>query len=293
MLILILSSCGFFDVGNPIIEAHRGAAAHWPQNSASAMIGSINAGYDALELDLVLTSDLVPVLSHDAWLHEELCTYTDGTPLEERILIKDLLLSDVKNDYVCGGVPDPEQPDALVIAEPIMTFEELLFELQANSEILVHLDIKYEPGYTQEPDIFAEAILTQWLDYNLPNPYYISANIAEVVQSFESFGDSLGEDIPSSLIWPRFEPDGSDVATALKSEFATLTGVKELVDLIVEANSDGICVPYQVLDRRQAEVAKKEGYQVQVWTINNDSLMNQFLKWPIDSIITDNPELAE
>lgn len=47
------------------IYAHRGASAYALENSAAAFIKAIELGADGLEIDLQLTKDLVPIVTHD------------------------------------------------------------------------------------------------------------------------------------------------------------------------------------------------------------------------------------
>lgn len=294
LLALLATGCGFLDAGTDlVVEAHRGAAAYWPQNSRAAMLGSIAEGFEGLEFDLALTADHVPVLSHDPWLHEDLCTTADGALLDERIYIQDLDLDTLLADYLCGGEPDPENPEAEVVAEEVMTFDELLVALaDADPDMVVHIDVKYEPGMSPGPEVFAEEILSRWFAADLPNPWYVSANLGEALRAFRARGAELGETVPTSLIWPRFPPDGSDTAVALSSELQTLLGVQELVHLARAAEADGLAIPYQVLDRHAVEVARAEGLSVHVWTVNDPDLMARFQRWPLDGIITDRPREA-
>ena len=86
---LSMSACGFLGAGErPIVEAHRGATDNWPQNSRAAVKGSVARAYPSLEIDLVVTKDLVPVLSHDPWVHESLCERVDGKPIHDHVYIK-------------------------------------------------------------------------------------------------------------------------------------------------------------------------------------------------------------
>lgn len=49
----------------PIIVAHRGHAAHWPENTLAALDAAVAAGARWLEVDVQLCADGVPVLLHD------------------------------------------------------------------------------------------------------------------------------------------------------------------------------------------------------------------------------------
>jgi glycerophosphoryl diester phosphodiesterase len=47
------------------IIAHRGFAAHFPENTLPALEGALDAGASSLEWDIQVTADGVPVLIHD------------------------------------------------------------------------------------------------------------------------------------------------------------------------------------------------------------------------------------
>lgn len=50
---------------NIIVEGHRGYCAKYPENTLVSFEAAIDLGVDAIEFDVWLTSDKVPVLSHD------------------------------------------------------------------------------------------------------------------------------------------------------------------------------------------------------------------------------------
>jgi len=55
-------------VVRPLIIAHRGASAEAPENTLAAFARALAAGADGVELDVQVTADGVPVVSHDASL---------------------------------------------------------------------------------------------------------------------------------------------------------------------------------------------------------------------------------
>ena len=57
------------EAGRPLIYAHRGASASHPENTLAAFEAAIQIGADGIELDVRVTSDGVPIVSHDAGLH--------------------------------------------------------------------------------------------------------------------------------------------------------------------------------------------------------------------------------
>ena len=74
---------------SPLIIAHRAGGGQWPQNSRTAVMNVIaRAGakdpakrYHGMEIDIVLTKDGHPVLSHDPWVHTTLFK-NEGSKLE-------------------------------------------------------------------------------------------------------------------------------------------------------------------------------------------------------------------
>ncbi|WP_019415021.1 glycerophosphodiester phosphodiesterase family protein [Paenisporosarcina sp. TG20] len=48
-----------------LVYAHRGASGHELENSYAAFVKAVELGADGLEIDLQLTKDLVPIVTHD------------------------------------------------------------------------------------------------------------------------------------------------------------------------------------------------------------------------------------
>ncbi len=293
-LLVATSGCGFVDApGEPLYEAHRGAAAHWAQNSRTAMIESMRADYDALEFDVVLTADGVPIIAHDPWFHDPLCTNSNGSDLVEDVRIDTLTYEEATAQIRCGGKPDPAFPDAAFFSEPVMSVQELFDVMQAemSPDMLVHIDIKYEPGLTPPADDFAQAVMPLWVQADLPNDFYVSANTAEAIIAFEQWGDDNGVDVPTSIAWPTFPPGSSSTAIGLGNEFGAAAGTVDLVQVIRAAQADGVAATHRIIDRRQVQEVVDHGYFVSLWTINDADLLKTYSKFPVRSLITDDPEL--
>ena len=54
----------------PLIIAHRGASADYPENTRSAFDAAVESGAAGIELDIQLTRDCVPAIYHDATLEK-------------------------------------------------------------------------------------------------------------------------------------------------------------------------------------------------------------------------------
>src|SRR5215475_8650717 len=68
-------------------EGHRGCRGLMPENTIPAMIKALDLGVTTLEMDIAITKDKKPVLSHEPWFAQDITTKPDGTymkDLEER-----------------------------------------------------------------------------------------------------------------------------------------------------------------------------------------------------------------
>ncbi|MGA9523091.1 MAG: glycerophosphodiester phosphodiesterase family protein [Myxococcaceae bacterium] len=290
-LAFLNTACGLADSpGEPRVIAHRSAAGYWPENSRTAVAGALAAGYPGIEIDLVLTKDLIPVVAHDPWVKGTLCTRVDGTPIgeDEDLLVRDFTLDELHAKFRCGGVRDPATPSAELVADTHLPFEEFLQMLQGHPDTWVQLDIKYEPEFTADPQTFAEKILGRWEAAGLPNRVYASANLPEVLRAFKERKPEL----ETTLIWPRFPPESNSTTIGLGNEFSNTFGFQDLMGEIEKADADGIAVAWQVADRHALEQVRAAGFRVGLWTVNTKALLTRYCGWPTDLLITDFPEDA-
>ncbi len=289
-MIAAVFTAGCGPVANPLIEAHRGAAGYWPQNSASAVRGSVAADFDGLEVDLVLTRDGEAVLSHDPWLSPDHCTDAEGNFLEERVRIDRVDLRELQRNYLCGGIPDDEHPNAEVVAEPVLSFDELIEAVaDASAGLRLHLDVKVEKGWTKPADAYLEPILDRWWAADRPQTITVSANTPEVLVAFEAHARAQDRDLHTVLIYPFAPSDKADLAVGLGAEGDSLLGKVDYIDRIEEAHADGIAVQFEVAERGQLQAARDAGYETALWTLNDGPLLQAYARWPIDVPSRDRP----
>jgi glycerophosphoryl diester phosphodiesterase len=275
----------------PRIEAHRAGAGYWPENSRTAVEGAIELGVAGIEVDLGLTADKVPVLWHDAALGEERCTLADGSPLEREVLLKTHTLTELRDGFLCGGLPDPEFPNALVVPDTLMTLDQLLRDLvDADPAMVVHLDIKFEPdGTTWRADRFAVEILDRWFAADPPQPFYVSSAYPELLVAVEEHARTWARDVPLMLVHPHFPEGVSTTRVGLQAEADQLVGASDYVTVARDAGADGLTLQWQIADRHLVNAAAAEGVELQLWTINDPDSLRRMARWPVDVLITDFP----
>ena len=78
------------------LQGHRGARGLFPENTLAGFAAALAIGVDSFELDVALTADGVPVVSHDAALNPDIARGPDGTWLTTRgTLIRTLRLAEL------------------------------------------------------------------------------------------------------------------------------------------------------------------------------------------------------
>ena len=123
-----------------------------------------------------------------------------------------------------------------------------------------------------------------------PNTLLTNCNHKDFLAEFHAISD-----ISTSFEWPKFTEflnNKSDVGTALTHEFIATIGGIDYTALLEETGADRLSIPYQLIDRRQVEIATDNGFNVQVWTTNTELLLKNYCNWPVEYILTDFPELA-
>ena len=64
------------------VQAHRGGAGLWPENTFTSMTKATEMGVNTLELDLQISQDGKVVVSHDAYFHSRYATRPDGSEVK-------------------------------------------------------------------------------------------------------------------------------------------------------------------------------------------------------------------
>lgn len=134
------------------VSAHRGGMAEWPENSLEAYTRSAAAGFDAIETDMVFTSDGHPVMSHSDVLPQR-CTNA-GEAIHTMTLEQVRLVR-------CADLAG-----AMVV--PIPTFEQLAAVLADHPGVGLHLEVKSYPGQPASGKrLWAKRAITQVIDHQL------------------------------------------------------------------------------------------------------------------------------
>lgn len=301
-LLTLLGGCGFIGAGDdPLVLAFRGGAGYWPENSRHALSNALIQPYDGVQIDVALTSDLVPVLHRGPWLSHEICAGIDYDPNtgeglleEEQVRLMDHTFEELEDLYRCGGLVDPDYPDVQALEDGLMPFEEAIVALAAQPGYLVQVNVIHDKGNTPEPEEIARAIIDLWFVYEPENRWFLSAPDKSMIEALDAEAAAIGRpgEIETSLVWPEASPEGFGAGTVLGNDIAQTLGLADPVGQARAANSDGIAMPHSLLDRQMVRKLQNADLAVHVWGADSGMALGAAQRWPVDAVITAYPEPA-
>ena len=172
----------------------------------------------------MVTKDGVPVLSHDPFLTQGYVSHADGRAIEDKILVCDLTLGQLQQDFKFGL--DPEDPEGST-SDSVgpTTLEDVLVALQKYPGVLLYLDVKIERAelkMSRTPADVAKAVFDLWRTYALPNKLWAEAGDKEIADAYLAAG--AGIDFEMALSFPRFHSDENDIMEVVGAGILDFTG---------------------------------------------------------------------
>lgn len=226
------------------------------------------AGVQVLEMDLHLTKDNVPVLSHDAHIPEALCLDKAGKPLKKPPYIRQLTLKQVKG-YDCGTLKNPRFQEQTPVPKTQMpTLEEVLSWANQNAKgVEFNIETKMDATdkkLNPDPNLFARVVIDILKKNN--------GLERTMLQSFDfSTLQSAKKIEPKLRLSALFEFEKAFCDETQKLGFP-------------------IASPYhELLTKEQVDKCHAVGIQVAPWTLNDETQWTKAIELGVDGIITDYP----
>jgi len=288
MLLFILASCGNSSKQQKMnlekyafdLQAHRGGAGIYPENSIEAFQQAIEMNVTTLELDVVVSKDSMVVVSHEPVMRPGLCKTPEGRSIEsaEEYNLYEMTYDEIKA-FDCGSTPSEKFPDR----KNLKTYKPLLSEViqlttsnfrERGTRVSLNIELKSSPEtdniYHPEPEEFVRLVLLTIKNELIP-VYKIT---------LQSFDERIIRELSEK--YPMFQ-------TAYLVEegnvFDNITKLKSVPKIYSPQ--------YELLDSLQVKQAHDMGMKVIPWTVNDFKAMQALLEMGVDGLITDYPNLAK
>jgi glycerophosphoryl diester phosphodiesterase len=245
-----------------LVHGHRGARAMRPENTIPAFEYAIDAGVDALEMDMAVTKDNVIVISHDPILHGPVCTGP-----QQSVVIHELTFDQVRQ-WDCGAVQNPLfRKQKTMPGTRIPTLDEV-FSLAGRGGFDFNIETKSfpkKPEYTPPPEEFVRLVLEEIRKYKVEKRV--------ILQSF---------DFRTLRAMKKLAPE-------IRLSALTENDQRDFPVIAREAQAGIISPNYKLVSSEKVAAAHAAGLEVIPWTVNAPADWDRLIKAGVDAIITDDP----
>jgi glycerophosphoryl diester phosphodiesterase len=242
----------FLDHPRPLAFAHRGGAAHAPENSWRAFEHAVGLGYRYLETDLQATSDGVLVAFHDRTL--------------ERVTGVRGRVSQLTHAQLASALIDG--------TEPIPRLEDLL---GAWPDVRFNLDVKDAPAIAPLPEVLRRT--NAW--HRVCVCSFSASRLRATRRALDRPVCMAASPFGTAVVrlgGPRGRHDPAGPGRA---------GPRPLTGWLARTGAHCVQVPPSMATESFIGRAQALGLQVHVWTINERAAMERLLDLGVDGIMTD------
>ena len=252
-------------VTGPLVIAHQGGDGIWPGDTLYAFEKAVEIGADVLEMDAHITKDGHIILMHDETVDDT----TDGTGLIEEMTLDELKQLDAAYDWSNDG-------------EQTFLYRGQGIQVAALAEVFEKFpQMRYAIEIKQSGIPVEQPLCDLIRQYKMEEKVLIASFHDEVMQNFRatcpevatsaSRGEVtkfviLGKIFLSGLVAPGYE--------AIQPPFDP---------------EESYNIP--IMTKRFIREAHAKNIKVEPWTVDDPELMEQYIEWGVDGIITDRPDL--
>ncbi|WP_084360826.1 glycerophosphodiester phosphodiesterase [Hydrogenophaga palleronii] len=273
-------------------QGHRGARGLAPENTLGAFERALAIGVTTLELDVVLSADGVPVITHDTTPNPDITRDAAGRWLQARGKpFHQLTLAEI-GAWDVGRI-NPSSRYARDFAEQVSqdgqhiptlaSLFDRVHQLGAR-HVRFNIELKinpHKPDESPNPETFVRAVL------DVIKAKGMASRVT--LQSFDwriqKVARELSPGMPLSYLSAKSTLRGNDWTAGLRP------GDFEDVPALVAAAGGKIWSPnFNDLDQHVLQRARALELRVIPWTVNEPQDMARLIDWGVDGLITDYPD---
>jgi glycerophosphoryl diester phosphodiesterase len=278
------------------LQGHRGARGLAPENTRAGFEHALRIGVSTLELDVAITLDDVPVVSHDPALNAAITRDRHGQWLRGKgPLIRSLTLAqlqaydvgrvDPSSDYG-RGLASQQPSDGQRIPSLASVFA-LVGRLGAD-HVRFNIETKIDPGRPADtPDVarFVDLVLQVVRDAGMTRRVTIQSFDWRSLQRVQQQAPAI-DTVYLTMAFPNAD-NARDSAWTAGMDWREHDSTAHMV----KASGGAIWSPhFNHIDAATVQAAQRLGLKVIPWTVNAPADMDRLIGWGVDGIITDYPE---
>ena len=282
------------------IYGHRGARGDLPENTLESFKYLFKNNINAYETDILISKDLIPVITHDFRLDPSFTKDNEGNWItDENIIIFDLSYDELLK-FDVGALNKLSRYGRRFVNQKTLENQKIpklseLLELSSKNKsenLLINLEIKSTPdeeNLTPTPEEMVKLVMKEVNKSNLQNKIIISSfdwrtlteikNLyPEISRAYLSFLQQAGIKIKNTIYnrspWMSYLPFFEKY---------------ELPKIIKSQGGKALHPYHKDITKKLVEISHQEDLPVNVWTVNEEYDMLKMIEYSVDGIMTDYP----
>jgi len=282
------------------IYGHRGARGDLPENTLESFKYLFDNAINAYETDILISKDLVPVITHDFRLDPSLTKDKEGNWIkDEDIKIFDLTYDEISK-FDVGSLNKLTRYGRRFVNQRSLENQKIpklseLLELSSKNvlqNLLINLEIKSTPdekNLTPDPKDLVQIVLNEINNSNLKDKIIISSFDWRILREVKK----QSPEIPRAYLTFQQEK-GMKIKKTIYSkspwiDHIPLTIVYDLPKIIKELGGSAWHPYYKDINKKAVKGAHDNNLPVNVWTVNDEDDMLKMIEYGVDGIMTDYP----
>ena len=282
------------------IYGHRGARGDLPENTLESFRYLFDNAINAYETDILISKDLIPVITHDFRLDPSLTKDEAGNWIkDENIKIFDLTYNEISK-FDIGSLNKLSRYGRRFINQRSLENQKIpklseLLELSSKNllqDLLINLEIKSTPDekdLTPDPQDLVQIVLNEINNSNLKDKIIISSFDWRILREVKK----QSPEIPRAYLTFQQEK-GMKIKKTIYSkspwiDHIPLTIVYDLPKIIKELGGSAWHPYYKDINKKAVKDAHDNNLPVNVWTVNDEDDMLKMIEYGVDGIMTDYP----
>ncbi len=255
-----------------------------PENTIPAMIKALDLGVTTLEMDIAITKDKQPVLSHEPWFAEDITTKPDGTYMgqfEERTFVIYWMTYEQVKTFDVGMKPHPRFPQQQkmkavkpLLADVIDSSEEHAkatgrplpyYNIETGADLRA-LDSVFHPMPAEFVDLLMSVIVKKGIEERV------------IIQSFDfrtlQYLHQKFPNIKTAMLIEGFDKRSIDEQIKALGFIPTIYSPE-----------------YSLVTDAVIKKCHQQNIRIIPWTVNDKSTIDKLKTMGVDGIISDYPDL--
>ena len=282
------------------IYGHRGARGDLPENTLDSFKYLFENNINAYETDILISKDLIPVITHDFRLDPSFTKDEEGDWItDENIKIFDLTYNEISK-FDVGSLNKLTRYGRRFLNQRSLENQKIpkldeLLELSSKNlsqDTIINLEIKSTPdekNLTPGPKEMVQIVLNDIKKSNLQDKIIISSFDWRILREVKNQSPEI------SRAYLTFQQEkGLKIKKTIYSkspwiDHIPLTIVYDLPKIIKELGGSAWHPYYKDINKKAVKDAHDYNLPVNVWTVNDEYNMLKMIEYEVDGIMTDYP----